>query len=149
MKLLDLKAMSGATEVGARRVAVFFGCLAAKDGEGAGRWAGPGFRWFGAPVSGAQWSGPAFLAYLEAEPLRYDGVRAVPADLVRHLEGSGEDLYDGSLNSGEVVYLVDVIRGTRKVTCGVVVDPKGARVLRVFDPEALAAALRRFVEGEA
>lgn len=129
-------------EEGARVVRRFFARLAAQDGAGAGRLAGEGFMWIGRLVAQEDWRGPSFGAYLREQPMKCEGVRALPRQLQAHLPDA-PDLYGGALEAEDGVFLVDIKRQGHSVTVGVVVRPSGGRdrIVRVFEPEALAAAL--------
>lgn len=149
MKGLDLRAKGGGDREAKALVRRFLGCLAAKDGAGASRFASETFEWFGRAVAREEWKGAAFDAYLRAEPMRFERIRPVPEDLVDHLDPS-DDVFDGPLNPGDAVFLADLDRGGRASTCGVIVGDvqQKLRVRRVFDPMALAAALRRIGASE-
>lgn len=146
MKLLDLRRAQGADDPGAALVERFFARLCAEDGAGAGRLAAPRAEWFGRAVEAQEWSSAAFTEYLRAEPMTCASIRAVPEDLLAYLRRGSEATFDGPLDPNDAVYLADVRRGARTVTCGLVLrDVQGElRVARVFEPSALADALRGF-----
>lgn len=144
MKLLDIKAAQS-DDAGERLVGDFFARLAAEDGPGAGRLVPDGFLWFGRPVGAAEWKKPSFAAYLRTEPMQHENVRALPPDLLPHLDGDPEEIFAGPMSEDDRVYLVDVQRSARVVTCAAVVRGGPQPTLRrVFEPDALAAALSRF-----
>lgn len=127
---------------GAKVVRRFFACLKDEQGAAAGRLAVEGFRWFGREVSQQDWRGPTFAAYLREQAMSFQEIRPIPMDLLEHL-GPLEPLCDGPLGPEHSLFLVDVQRSDAAVTAGVVVGKhKGrARLMRVFEPEALAQAL--------
>jgi len=147
MKRHELTAES--SRDGAKVVRRFFACLKEQQGAAAGRLVVEGFRWFGREVSRQDWRGPTFAAYLRDEPMSFQEIRAIPIDLLQHL-GPLEPLCDGPLGPDQSLFLVDVQRRGQDVTAGVVVrqDKGRARLMRVFEPEALAQALTQLGQKE-
>lgn len=77
--------------------------------------------------------------------MTFEKIRAVPPSLVSALaaQDATEHLYEGPVSEKSVIALVDVTRGSTKVTAGAVIEDDGthAKVARVFDPEKLKNAL--------
>lgn len=104
------------------------------------------FRWFGKAIRPEDWSGEKLASYVESSAISASNAREVPAAIIdTWLEDRAARLFDGPLEDGDVVILVDVQRHGDTSTCCVVVGVdamRGTVVRRIFDPHDLSEALR-------
>ncbi|MCA9549627.1 MAG: hypothetical protein KC933_06305 [Myxococcales bacterium] len=150
MKLYDVKAGADRDDAAEAAVHRFFGHLVRRQPRRAGAECIDTMQWFGRPVVGADWDGEPFARYLAQAPLTFEKVRAFPRSVWSALAVAPETVFEGAVQDGDEVYLVDMARGAPPVTVGVLVRAiEGAwRVARVFDPEALKRAAASAGAGE-
>lgn len=141
MGQLDARRAAERADRDRRAVLAFFTAFASARFEAAREKTAPGFTWFGKAINAADWTGDKLKRYVADAALTAQTAREVPADIVdRWVRADAERLCDGALDAEDSLVLVDIDRGGASSTCGVVVT-RDARVRRVFDPEALRAAL--------
>ncbi len=141
MGQLDARRAAERADRDRRAVLGFFTAFASARFEAAQEKTAPGVSWFGKVITSADWAGDKLKRYVADAALAAHAAREVPADIVdRWVRPDAERLCDGALDAEDSVLLVDIDRAGATSTCGVVVT-SDARVRRVFDPEALRAAL--------
>ena len=123
----------------------FFAAFGAGRFDDARQKTSAGFKWFGRVIQDAEWEGEKLAAYVKSSALAASHPREVPSAIIdTWLEDRAARLFDGVLEDGDIVILVDIRRHGETSTSGVVVGVDATRgnvVRRVFDPHELSVAL--------